>query len=294
MSAARGTGPRFALGDERWLALISLLGVTAVFGWTFVVVKRVIAEYPVLPYLGLRFGVAVLAVVLVLRRRPSPLAWRVGLPVGAVLAAGYLAQTEGMLTVSPGIAGLVTGLFVVFTPLLDWAVFRVPLRRRTLASVGGALLGVALLTQAGAGLSIGDLLVGLGAVAFAAQIVLLSHSRGSAAEVGLVQMLVCAGVFLLLGAGRGLPYPPISGPVAVALLITGVLASGVAVLVQTWAQRRMSASSAGLVLAAEPGFALLFAVLLAGERLDPLQGVGALVLLLAIVSHELPWSGRAV
>ena len=73
---------------------------------------------------------------------------------------------------------------------------------------------------------------------------------------------------------------------AIALVITGVLASGLAVLAQTWAQRQMSASRAGLMLAAEPGFALLFAVLLVGERLAPIQMLGALLVLLAIVGHE--------
>ncbi len=246
-----------------------------------------LASYPLLPYLGLRFGLAALALALVLRRWPAARTWKVGLPVGGVLAAGYLCQTVGLVTISPGIAGLITGLFVVFTPLLDRLGYGVPLRPRTVVSVLAALLGVGLLTHAGPGLSIGDLLVGLGAVAFAGQIVLLSHARAQPVELGAVQMVVCAVGFLLLGTSSGVPYPPVSGSIAVALLITGLLASALAVVVQTWAQRHLSASSAGLVLAAEPGFALLFAVLLAQERLDALQGFGALILLAAIVSHEL-------
>jgi len=264
-----------------------LLAVTAIYGWTFVVVKQAIGEYPVLPFLGLRFALAALLLLLILRRWPGLVSWRRGLPVAAALAVGYLCQTEGMLTVSPGIAGLLTGLFVVFTPLLDRLLFASRLRLATLISIAMALAGTGLLTGGLAGFRFGDLLVVLAALAFATQIVLLSHGRGSVADMSLVQMLVCAGFFLVLGAGPQLSYPPVSGPVAIALVITGALSSGLAVLAQTWAQRRMSASRAGLVLAAEPGFALLFAVLLVGERLTPIQLLGALVLFLAIVGHEL-------
>jgi len=266
---------------------LPLLAVTAIYGWTFVVVKQAIGEYPVLPFLGLRFAVAALLLLLVLRRWPALPSWRQGLPVAAALAVGYLFQTEGMVTISPGIAGLLTGLFVVFTPLLDRLLFASRLRLATVVSIAMALAGTGLLTGGLAGFRVGDLLVVLAALAFAVQIVLLSHGRGSVADMSLVQMLVCALVFLLLGAGPQFRYPPVSGSVALALAITGALASGLALLAQTWAQRRMSASRAGLVLAAEPGFALLAAVLLVGERLSQIQLLGALVLFLAIIGHEL-------
>jgi len=282
-----------AAPGRSWLPPLTLLGVTAVFGWTFVVVKDVLAEYPALPYLGLRFGIAVLTLLLLLRRWPTWADWKVGLPVGAILALGYLFQTAGMVTIKPGIAGLLTGLFVVFTPILDRLVYRVRLRLRTVVSVLTALVGTALLTGAGSGFTLGDLLVVLSALAFAGQIVLLSHTRTSAAQLSLVQMLVCAGIFLALGTTGGVPYPAVSGPVAFALLVTGVIASALAVLAQTWAQQKMSASRAGLMLAAEPALALLFAVLLVGERLDLLQLVGALVLIGAIVGHEIAFPKEA-
>jgi drug/metabolite transporter (DMT)-like permease len=93
-----------------------------------------------------------------------------------------------------------------------------------------------------------------------------------------------------LGTTSGVPYPAISGPVACAVVVTGVIASALAVLAQTWAQQKMSASRAGLVLAAEPALALMFAVVLTGERLDMLQLLGALILIGAIFGHEIVWS----
>jgi len=274
----------FVPSGRDWLPPVTLLLVTAVFGWTFVVVKDVLAEYPVLPYLGLRFGIAVVTLLILVRRWPHRREWRVGLPVGVVLALGYLFQTEGMISLKPGIAGLLTGLFVVFTPLLDRILFQTSLRLKTSLSVLAAVLGTALLTGSGSGFSLGDLLVVLSALAFAGQIVLLSHTQSSPSQLGMVQMLTCAAVFLAL------PFPAITGPVAFALLVTGVLASAVAVVAQTWAQQKMTASRAGLVLAAEPALALVFAVALTGERLGVLQLLGALVLIGAIVGHEIGWT----
>jgi drug/metabolite transporter (DMT)-like permease len=261
-----------------------------VYGWTFVLVKQVLAVYPVLPFLGLRFGLAVVVLVVAVRRWPSRDAWRVGLPIGIALAAGYFFQTEGLVSVKPGIAGLLTGLLVVFTPLYDRLLFRTRLRTKTVVSVVAALGGTFLLTGAGAGLSIGDLLVVVSALAFALQVVLLSHSGESTWSVGFIQMFVCAVVFLCLGTTSGVPYPKISGEVVFVLAVTGVLASALAILFQTWAQKKMSASRAGLLLAAEPALALGFAVVLTGERLDGVQLVGAVVLIGAILGHEIVFS----
>jgi len=276
--------------QRSWLPPLTLLGVAAVYGWTFVLVKQVLAVYPVLPYLGLRFGLALLVLAAVLRRWPPRVAWRVGLPVAVALAAGYFFQTEGMVSIKPGIAGLLTGLFVVFTPLCDRLLFRTRLRTKTVVSVVAALGGTLLLTGAGAGISIGDLLVLVSALAFAFQIVLLSHSRESPGSMALIQMLVCAVAFLCLGTSTGTPYPAVTGEVAFVLAVTGVLASALAVLAQSWAQQKISASRAGLLLAAEPALALAFAVVLTGERLDWLQLVGALVLIGAILGHEIVFS----
>jgi hypothetical protein len=38
--------------------VLFFVGVTAVWGWTFAVVKNAIAEYPTLPFLRLRFLLA--------------------------------------------------------------------------------------------------------------------------------------------------------------------------------------------------------------------------------------------
>jgi len=116
-----------------------------------------------------------------------------------------------------------------------------------------------------------DLLVLLGAVAFAVQVVLLSH-RGPgirSIDLALLQMAVCFVVFTAAGV------PSIARPTGVVwfgVVITGVFASALAFPLQAWAQTKMSATRAALIMAMEPAWALLFAVLLAGQHLNLVQG----------------------
>ena len=207
------------------------------------------------------------------------------MPIGVALAAGYLLQTVGLETTSAGNAGLLTGLFVVFTPLVD-GLFGVRIPPRTIASVVLALAGTVLLTSTGLALPrMGDLLVVGCALCFAIHIVLLSRWAPGLppAALAMIQMLTAAVLF----GGASLPQltaPPTG--VWFAIAVTGVLASALGFLIQTWAQTHLSASRTALILVTEPAWALLAAIVFAGQHFGPLQATGAGLLLLAIVGHE--------
>ena len=258
--------------------------MTAVWGWTFVLVKDAISHYPTVPFLALRFGLALLVMIALVRRPPDRRTLQVGVLIGLALSAGYLLQTIGLQSTSPGNAGLITGLFVVFTPLLE-RVFGRPVPRRTLLAIAAALLGTVLLAGGGGRIGFGDLVMVGCALSFALHIVLLSRwSPGlAAAPLAMVQMATATALFGL-GSSSGFHLP--GGPVWVAIVITGVLASAGGFYIQTWAQAHLSASRTALILASEPAWALLFAVLLAGQRFGPVEAVGAGLLLVAIFGHE--------
>jgi drug/metabolite transporter (DMT)-like permease len=262
-----------------------LLMVTAVWGWTFVLVKDAITQYPTLPFLQLRFILAFLVMVVLVHRLPARRELRVGVIAGAVLAAGYLTQTVGLTMTSPGNSGLITGLFVVFTPLID-RFFGVKLHWWTLVAVATALAGTVLLVGGPAGVGLGDILTVGCAFLFGLHIVLLSHwSPGlRSAPLAMVQMGSCALIFSG-GGSWSLRIP--SQDVWLAIVITGVFASALAFYIQTWAQQHLSASRTALILTTEPAWALAAAIILAGQRFGALQAAGAALLLAAIVGHEL-------
>ena len=185
---------------------------------------------------------------------------------------------------SPANSGLITGLFVVFTPLID-RVSGTPLRRWTVIAVVVALTGTVMLVGGPSGFSLGDLLTIVCAFLFALHIVLLSKwSPGlRSGPLAMMQMGTAA---LIFGAGGTWSLRPPSPAVWFAIVVTGVFASALAFYIQTWAQQHISASRTALILTTEPAWALAAAVLLAGQRFGALQAAGAALVLAAIVGHE--------
>jgi drug/metabolite transporter (DMT)-like permease len=259
--------------------------VTAVWGWTFVLVKDAVTQYPTLPFLQIRFGLALIVMAILVRRLPARRELKLGVAVGTVLAAGYLTQTAGLTMTSPGNAGLITGLFVVFTPLLN-RIFGARIRWWTWVAIAVSFGGLFMLTGGPTGMGLGDLLVLACAVLFALHIVLLGRwSPGMpAAPLAMVQMAACT---LLFSAGGTWSLRPPSGAVWFAIAVTGVFASALAFYIQTWTQAFISPNRTALILATEPAWALVAAVVLAGQRFGAVQAAGAACVLAAIVGHEL-------
>jgi drug/metabolite transporter (DMT)-like permease len=270
-------------------ALAALVLVTAVWGVTFVQVKDAVAIYPLFAFLALRFAIAsaTLAVpgagrVRALGRRGAAGA----VLAGALLAAGYTLQTLGLQRTSVSSAGFVTGMYVVLTPLFALLLFRI---RIGLAAWLGVLLasaGLAMLAGVDAGSPAGDLLVLGGSAVYSLQIVLLESyaPRYDAVAFTLVEMLAA---FVVLGA---VAIPQLETPhgwtVWGALLVTGVFASALGFLVQTWAQQQTSATRTALVFALEPVWAAVFGFALAGDRLGLLAWAGCAVIMAGIVLAE--------
>ena len=265
-----------------------LVAVTAVWGWTFVVVQDAISVYGVIPFLAIRFVLAGAVLAPLYATRLTLRSLLVGGGIGVVLAAGYLFQTTGLLFTTPTNSGLITGLFVVFAPLADRLLFGANLSRQVLLAVALSLVGMVLLAGGGpAGANWGDLLTLLCAAALGLHIALLSRYAAShdAGALTLAQLLAMALLFVVVWPfSEPVSLPP-SG-VWIALLITGLLASAGAFLVQTTVQQHIPAARTAIILTMEPVFAALFGYWLAGDRLVAIQILGALMILSALVIGE--------
>lgn len=274
---------------RRLLPVAALTGVTAIWGWTFVVVRDAVHAYPVLPFLAMRFVLASIVLLPILMRRRR--GFRQGVLPGVLLAMSYLLQTLGLQHTSASKAGLLTGLFVVLTPVLGFLVMGVRPRAATAVAVAAALVGTVLLTGPGAvsaskGELLGDGLEILTALCLSVHILLLGRvdKEADAAAVALAQMVTAAILFSGGTAVQGFPVP--SGSVLSGVVITGVLASAVAFWIQTLVQQRISAARTAIILVAEPAFATLFGYLLAGDRFDYAAAAGAGLILAALIFHE--------
>ena len=159
-------------------ALLALIAVTAVWGLTFVQVKDAVELYPLFAFLAVRFLIASVVLAVPAGGRMSALGrrgWVAGASLGLLLALGYALQTAGLERTTVSSAGFITGLYVVFTPLLGLLLFRTRVGRAVWLGVALAVAGLALLSGVGAGDPRGDLLVLAGSAAYSLQIALMER-----------------------------------------------------------------------------------------------------------------------
>jgi len=283
-------------GVERGLASLVLVLLSAIWGATFIVVKDAVASTTVASFLFWRFLIAIFGLVVVRPgslRRLDRTTLRRGLALGALLAVGFLSQTAGLETTSAATSGFLTSLYVVEAPLLALVASRRRPTSRTLWVLGLALGGLAVISLHGASFGTGDLLAVVGSLGFAAQIAGLGawSADSDPFALTLVQLGVVTAVAGLAAVPSGLALPP-SGADWVAVVATGLLATTLALVGQTWAQGRLSTQRASLLMASEPVFATIAGVL-GGEPLSARIALGGALIILAIVGEITTGAERA-
>lgn len=270
------------------MALLALIAVTAVWGVTFVQVKDALDLYPLYAFLALRFAIAsvALAPIAVRRLRASDVGISAGL--GLLVAAGYALQTEGLARTTVSSTGFITGLYVVFTPLLALVLFRQHLGVAVWLAVAVSVVGLALLSGVHAGSVTGDGLVLAASAVYSLQIVILERvaTRIDPFALTFVEMLAACTAFTVIAGARSEFEAPHGWTVWGALLVTGLFASALGFLVQSWAQRSMTATRTALAFALEPVWTAFFGFTLAGDRLGWLGWSGCALILAGILLAE--------
>lgn len=287
-------GPRRRIDPGFLLFLTPVL-----WGATFPAAKLGLEAIGILPFMAwtraLGFLTILAAIPFVARREMTVRAMRrvvlPGVLLGALIFVAYLLQTVGLSMTTATNAGFITGLYVVFTPLLGLVLFRRRARRSAWVAVGISLAGMTLLSVARLDafrIGIGDLLVLASAVAWAGHVVGIEYfaARHPSLLLSLAQMGATAVLHLVVAAPVGL-RPADLVEVWPLLVITGLLGSGVAYTLQVVAQRTITATRAVVILAGESVAAAAISFVWLGERLNPHQWAGAAFVLIAMVVSEL-------
>src|SRR5262249_30457788 len=252
-----------------WKSDAALIMLALTWGTSHVIQKDILATHSPAFYTSVRFGIAALCFGLLFAnhlRRSDRKEIVKGAWLGLFSFAGIGFYTSGLAFTQASKAGFITGLYLVFTPLLGYLLFRSRPTRDDLAGLMIAVGGFALLSypQTGESFNWGDALILLAAVAWAAHIAATSAFASesdvrtlAAAQVMVVAALSVTAYFILSwlahsGADpKSLPAlaPPLvamearSNPIdwrfASEVAYMAVVVTFIAALAQTWAQKKV-------------------------------------------------------
>ena len=241
---------------------LGLLATTAVWGGAFLVMKDSLVRQDVYSFLASRF---ILAAAFMFMYKPKSLTGldrkfvKRAILIGLLLCSGFIFQTFGLTQTTVSNTGFITGLYLVFTPLISWLLLKREIFKVQWLAVLVATIGLYFISFNGISVGIGEILVLISALLFAGQIVALGEwSDGeNTYALTLIQILVSAVIFFALSLKDGFQLPP-DNAVWSAVFYTAFFATFLGFLIQTKAQSVMSATVAGVLLAMETPFALFF------------------------------------
>jgi drug/metabolite transporter (DMT)-like permease len=270
--------------------LLALVAMTAAWGSTFFLIKDLLTRLPAADMLALRFAIASVALILVAGRRLRLDAeiLRRGILLGGLYGVAQILQTVGLAQTAASVSGFITGLYVVATPLLAALVLRTRVGGWTWAAVGLATVGLGVLSLNGFSVGYGELLTLASALVYAGHIIALGRMAGpsTALSLAVVQTGMITAVCTVAAWTDGRLVLPSSAGDWTRLIYLAVVAGALTMFLQTWAQARMDASRAAVIMAMEPVWAAAFAVAFGGESVTVRMVLGGAAILGAMYLVE--------
>ncbi|MCL1631785.1 DMT family transporter [Sporolactobacillus sp. CPB3-1] len=288
------------------IADATLLGVTFVWGTTFIIVQNVLDQLTPLTFNAWRFLLAAAVLMswqMMFASKHTPkidqYSWKLigsGLLLGTFLFAGYVCQTIGLLYTTASNAAFITGLSVVLVPVFSSMMLKKIPHRTIIAGVVFATIGLFFLTTRGQFvLNKGDLIVLVSAITFALHIIFTAKvtEQYQALSLTIVQL---SAVALLAFAGsilfeRGKAFEwqrMLQADVVAVVLFMAIFATAFAFLLQTFLQKETPATHVGIIYIMEPVFAAWTSAVFQNVRFGTSDLAGSLLILTGMLIAEWP------
>ena len=203
---------------------------------------------------------------------------------------GVWAQQAALQTTTVTNGGFLTTLYVIFTPIVTFAMARI--RPHPIVYFGApmALVGIYLLTGADlSGFTFGEGLLVVCAISWAIQIAVLAPLVQETGMPVTMSAACFAATAVLAAIGTPILEHPTWDAVTsgwIEILYTGVCSTAIAFTLQAIGQQYVPSANAAIILSAESLFAALAGAIALGERLPPLGYLGAALIFIAIVLVE--------
>ncbi|ADL52579.1 DMT family transporter [Clostridium cellulovorans] len=269
-------------------AQIILVLLTAIWGLGFPLTSLALGGIGPYTLVSVRSLLASLMLIIIFRKRISIINWKTikaGVLIAIALMVGSFLQTGGMLYTTPSKSSFITGFSVIFVPIFMIIIYKKPPTRRMVMSIVISIIGLILMTYNGdAGINIGDILTLLCALVFSVQMLLVDKFGSSfdgitLAMVELITMSILATPVAFLQEGYHIDYTSTS--VILCILVTGLLGSGFAMVMQNKMQPLINPAHAAVIYLCEPVFGVFFSLFI-GDMLSLRAGIGAVLILIAM------------
>lgn len=295
--AAKPAGVDTSAADRR-LAEIAVLVVMVIWAGNFIVVKSALAVLPPVGFTFLRFLLASVTLLLLLRWREGS----IGLPRRDLIAMWILGGlgfglyqilwTTGLTTVAAGDSALIIAATPVLVAILAVIARSDVLTPVKLAGVLVSFIGVAIVVASGPGLSIGGSIVGeviTLAAAFCWSIYTayagpylrrISPLRATAwATVAGTTVLAPVAILQLGTVDLGRAGPEVAG----AIVYSGMLAAGISNVVVSNGIKVVGPTRTAALQFLVPALAVVLAAMFLAEAIRPGQVLGGLVIIAGVV-----------
>ncbi|MGA9121428.1 MAG: DMT family transporter [Bacteroidota bacterium] len=285
-------------------AELMLFFITFIWGSTFAMGKLVLEQVSPLQMMTFRFVVSSALFLLFGWHRIFPVSLRAvrkAAFLGVLLFLGFTAQTIGLQSTTASKSAFITGMLVIFVPILQILVERKAPKLGNIFGVAVVAAGLWLLTSPQGGtFSLGDGLTLICAVLFAGYVIYLDmiSSEMTALQLTFIHLAV-VGVLSLIALAMfdSFVLSVDTGGVAILAYLT-LFSTVLTTLIQTRYQKETTPTRAAVIFTIEPVVAALLAFALLRDQLG-LSGVigGALIVsgvLVSELSEGIPMLNRPV
>lgn len=272
---------------------IILLLVAFLWGTTFVTSKFSLEQIPPLTIIAVRFIMAV-GLMLVLFRKQAKEITKSDLIgggiVGTVLFIAFATQLIALKYTDPGKQSFLAAIYVIFVPFLVWGLTRKRPEGKAFAGAFACLVGIALLTlKDGLSIGFGDSLTMFSSLFFAGHIITTERyvKKSTPVKIAIIQF----GTVAILSTCAALLFediPTVISPsVGVSVLYLGIVCTGVAYFLQTFAQNYTKSTHVAIILSLEAVFGSLLSVVFMKEIFTPRMILGCVIIFGSILVIEL-------
>ncbi len=293
---------RLVLTTDRRVIEALVLGVMVVWAGNFIVVKDAIAVMPPVAFTFLRYALAAVALMIILRwsegaiRLPRPETWRIVLLGGVGFGVYQILWTVGLQTIGAGDSALLIAATPVFTAVIAVVIGSDTLPPRKALGVALSFGGVVLVIASGVGIELSGSPIGF-ALTLAAAFCWATYTAVGArflrrhsplilttwatlggalvlAPIGLAQLLAPGAVDLEASGGVL--------PIALAVAYSGLLAAAIANVVVFQGVSLLGPTRVTTIQALVPAMAVVLAFLILGEPIRLGQVVGGVIIVVGV------------